>query len=61
VVVLATAHSAKFPETVERATGTVPPLPLCLAQSYVEAERYTVLSNDIDRLRAFIATRSAPT
>lgn len=59
-VVLATAHPAKFPETVSRATGTVPPLPPRLRQSYVGDERYTVLPNEAHRLRSFIEIRAAP-
>jgi threonine synthase len=53
-VVLATAHPAKFPETVARATGVVPPLPQRLEQSYLGPERYSVLPNDARCLRAFI-------
>ena len=59
-VVLATAHPAKFPETVARATGAVPPLPPRLRQSYVGAERYTVLPKDAQRLRHFIENRATP-
>jgi threonine synthase len=58
-VVLATAHPAKFPETVARATGVVPPLPQRLEQSYLGRERYSALPNDARRLRAFIEARSA--
>lgn len=55
-VVLSTAHPAKFPETVARATGTVPPLPPRLRQSYLGDERASVLPPDADRLRSFIET-----
>jgi len=58
-VVLATAHPAKFPETVARATGMVPPLPQRLEHSYLGPERYLVLPNDARALRAFIEARSA--
>jgi threonine synthase len=58
-VVLATAHPAKFPETVSRATGVVPPLPPRLEHSYLGPERYSVLPNDARRLRAFIETKAA--
>jgi threonine synthase len=58
-VVLATAHPAKFPETVARATGVVPPLPLRLEQSYLGPERVTVLPPDANRVRDFIETRTA--
>src|SRR5579871_4617569 len=58
-VVLATAHPAKFPETVSRATGMVPPLPRGLEQSYLGVERFSVLPNEARGLRAFIESRSA--
>jgi threonine synthase len=57
-VVLATAHPAKFPETVARATGMVPPLPPRLEHSYLGPERHSVLPNDARRLRAFIETKA---
>jgi threonine synthase len=59
IVVLSTAHPAKFPETVSRATGTVPPLPPRLRQSYLGPERASVLPPDADRLRSFIETRTS--
>jgi threonine synthase len=55
-VVFATAHPAKFPETVAKATGVVPPLPPRLKHSYLGPERYSVLPNDARQLRAFIET-----
>ena len=55
-IVLSTAHPAKFPETVARATGAVPPLPPRLWQSYLGDERASVLPSDADRLRSFIET-----
>ncbi|HLY05607.1 MAG TPA: threonine synthase [Rhizomicrobium sp.] len=58
-VILATAHPAKFPETVARATGLVAPLPPRLEQSYLEPERYSVLPTGAPELRAFIEARSA--
>jgi threonine synthase len=58
-VILATAHPAKFPETVERATGVAPPLPQRLEHSYLATERLTVLPNDARTLCAFIEARSA--
>ncbi|MGH6888583.1 MAG: threonine synthase [Rhizomicrobium sp.] len=59
-VVLATAHPAKFPDTVARATGAVPPLPPRLRHSYVEPERMTVLPPDARALRTFIKARTLP-
>ncbi|MGH6876308.1 MAG: threonine synthase [Rhizomicrobium sp.] len=55
-VVLATADAAKFPETVVRATGMVPPLPPRLGQSYVRTERMSVLPPETQPLRLFIET-----
>jgi threonine synthase len=59
-VVLATADCAKFPETVRRATGVVPPLPPRLRHSYVGPERQSVLPADARILRSFIEARATP-
>ena len=53
-VALATAHPAKFPDAVERATGRRPPLPDRLADLYDRPERYTTLANALDRVQAFV-------
>ena len=47
VVALATAHPAKFPDAVERATGQRPQLPPRLADLYEREERLQVLPNDL--------------
>jgi threonine synthase len=57
-VVLATADPAKFPETVQRATGMVPPLPPRLRHSYLGPERLTVLPRDSHVLRNFIEAKA---
>jgi threonine synthase len=54
VVVAATAHPAKFPEAVERATGLRPPLPARLADLYEREERYGVLPNDLAAVEAAV-------
>ncbi|MGD0142792.1 MAG: threonine synthase [Rhizomicrobium sp.] len=54
VVVMSTAHPAKFPESVARATGATPPLPPRLKGLYEGVERVTVLPHDGARVRAFI-------
>ena len=46
VVALATAHPAKFPDAVERATGLRPPLPPHLADLMDREETIVVLPND---------------
>jgi threonine synthase len=44
---MATAHPAKFPEAIERATGHRPSLPPRLADLFDREERFTVLPNDL--------------
>jgi threonine synthase len=53
-VSLATAHPAKFPDAVERATGIRPQLPPRLADLFEREERYDILPNDLDRIMAHI-------
>ena len=57
-VVLATAHPAKFPDAVKRATGLHPALPPHLADLLTRKEHFTVLPNELATLEAFIATHS---
>jgi threonine synthase len=57
VVVLATAHPAKFPDAVERATGVRPPLPEFLDDLYQRPERFEVLPNDLQAVQRYIAER----
>jgi threonine synthase len=54
VVVLATAHPAKFPEAVEAATGVRPPLPRRMADLMERPERYVTLPNDLQSLQSHI-------
>ncbi len=54
VVALGTAHPAKFPDAVEKATGQRPPLPPALADLYNRPERFTVLANDLSALKTHI-------
>ena len=54
VITAATAHPAKFPDAVERATGLRPPLPPALADLYEREERLTVLPNDLAAAQAFV-------
>ncbi len=54
MVVLATAHPAKFPELVERATGRVPEQPERLRLRLGQHERCTVLPNDYAAVADFI-------
>ena len=57
-VVLATAHPAKFPDAVERATGVRPPLPDFLADLYDREERYETLANELSAVQTFIRQRT---
>jgi threonine synthase len=51
LVVLSTAHPAKFPEAIRLATGEPPPVPPRLADLAALPERYDVLPNDIAALK----------
>lgn len=53
-VTLATAHSAKFPEAVVKATGENPALPEHMADLYSREETITPLSGDADALKQYI-------
>ena len=51
---MATAHPAKFPDAVEQATGVRPALPPHLADLHERPERYDLLGNDLDAVRAYV-------
>ena len=59
IVTLATAHPAKFPDAVERATGIRPTLPRRVGDLFDRAERYTTLPATIDAVGAYIAEHAA--
>ena len=54
VIVAATAHPAKFPDAVERATGIRPPLPARLGDLYDREERFSVLPDDLGAIEAAV-------
>lgn len=58
VVALATAHPAKFPAAVERASGVRPALPPHLADIMDRPERIVVLPNDLPAIERFVRTRA---
>ncbi len=60
IVVLATAHPAKFAEAVRRATGHPPPMPEGLGRVLDLPERLDVLPNTLSLIRQFISSRLAP-
>ena len=59
VVTLATAHPAKFPDAVARASGVTPELPSRLSDLYQRPERVEVLPNDFHAVKAHIETTIA--
>lgn len=56
MLTLATAHPAKFPDAVERATGVRPELPEHLANLFDLPERTVDLANDRDAVEAYVAS-----
>ncbi len=58
MVVLGTAHPAKFPDAVEAASGFRPPLPPRSKDLMDGEERFTVLPNDLGAVEDFISSRS---
>ncbi|WP_262270074.1 threonine synthase [Microvirga yunnanensis] len=58
VVALSTAHPAKFPDAVERATGLRPALPPHMADLMERRESFTVLPNDQAAVERFIRERA---
>jgi threonine synthase len=58
MIVLSTAHPAKFPEAVKRATGRVPEQPERLSLRLGQEERCTALPNDFATVADFIVSHS---
>jgi threonine synthase len=59
MVCLATAHPAKFPDAVERATGVRPPLPERLADLFDRPERFDSLPADLALVQAYVESAVA--
>ena len=59
VVTLATAHPAKFPDAVERATGTRPGLPARVGDLFAREEAYRELPGTYEAVRDHIVGHSA--
>jgi threonine synthase len=57
VVVLSTAHPAKFPDAVARAIGAPPPVPARLQGLETRAERMEALPRSLPLIRDFISSR----
>lgn len=58
MVTLATAHPAKFPDAVKKATGIHPDLPPAMSDLFEREERLTALPNDLAAIEAFIRERA---
>jgi threonine synthase len=58
LVVLATAHPAKFPDAMQAIAGECPALPPRLAPLMTDPERMTVLPNDLAAVERFVAERA---
>ncbi|WP_293808965.1 threonine synthase [uncultured Bosea sp.] len=54
MIVLGTAHPAKFPAAVKAASGIEPALPAHLADLMERKERVTLLPNDLGKIEAFV-------
>ena len=61
VVVLATAHPAKFPDAAERATGRRPALPDHLADLHERPERCVTMAKDTARLTDYVLANARAT
>jgi threonine synthase len=53
-IILSTAHPAKFPDAVEKATGHKPHIPSELSALFDLGERFNVLPNDLETVEGFI-------
>jgi len=60
VVTLATAHPAKFPDAVSRATGQHPQLPGRVGDLFDREERLAELPGDYDAICDYVAARAVP-
>ena len=58
MVTLSTAHPAKFPDAVERATGRRPSLPEHLADLFERPERTETLPNDLATVQGYVRSVS---
>ncbi|QEL23267.1 threonine synthase [Bosea sp. F3-2] len=54
MIVLGTAHPAKFPAAVKAASGVAPELPAHLADLMERKERLTLLPNDLGKVESFV-------
>lgn len=60
IVTLATAHPAKFPEAVERATGQRPSLPARVGDLFDREERFATLAGEYSAVADYVGGRAVP-
>ncbi|MBA4335353.1 MAG: threonine synthase, partial [Methylobacterium sp.] len=58
MIVLGTAHPAKFPAAVKAASGVTPALPAHLGDLMERDERFTLLPNDQGAIEAFVRAKA---
>ncbi len=58
MVALATAHPAKFPDAVRRATGVAAPLPAHLSDLLSRPERFTIMPNALDAIESAVRAQA---
>ena len=57
MVTLATAHPAKFPKAVEKATSIYPKLPSRMADLFDLEERITIVENNLQSIESVVRER----
>ena len=57
MVTLATAHPAKFPDAVEKASGVRPILPAGLSDLYDRKEKFSILPNNLQTVQDYILSQ----
>lgn len=60
IVTLATAHPAKFPDAVERATGIRPALPARVGDLFAREEVFAELPGEYEAVREFVSAHAEP-
>ncbi|RUU00427.1 threonine synthase [Mesorhizobium sp. USDA-HM6] len=58
MIVLGTAHPAKFPAAVEAASGIVPALPSWLGDLMTADEKYTILPSELKMVEDYVSRRT---
>jgi threonine synthase len=59
IVCLSTAHPAKFPDAVRKATGVEPEIPERLAAALEGEEHFDALENNLEEVKAYVSAKSS--